>query len=539
MNRKELAGMLEYAADLMEVLGQGDFRSRAYRSVARNVEKLEDDLEVLAASGFRGVPGVGPTLAPMLAEIVQTGEFPYLADLEGQVPSGVLELFRVQGLGPKRIRALWDSGVDSLEALVRSAEAGYLRGLPGFGAKTEANLLLAARFALDSAQRVTLPVALDAAQLLLADLEAAGLRAEVAGSLRRGLDTIGNVDLVAQADADAVKSALGHYARSVQGRVVLGELEGLPLRVFCAGPEDFGSVLFEATGSQAWLSALSPQPSALGPQPSEEAAFAALGKPYVPPFWREKEHIGLEPPAESLKPEQLLGLIHNHSTYSDGAAPLRQMAEAAIARGYKYMVISDHSQTAAYAGGLRLEDVLRQWEEVERLNFELNPFRILRGIESDILPDGSLDYPDELLARFEVVIGSLHAGLSMARTEQTQRLLRAVQNPYLSILGHPSGRIVLRRKGADADWDLVLSKAAEAGKIVEFNCNAARLDLDWRLMFGWRDRLNFALGPDAHTIEGMDAMSLGLLFAHKAGLRPDQVANTWVAERLIAVKKMG
>jgi DNA polymerase (family X) len=537
MNRKELAGMLEYAADLMEVLGEGEFRSRAYRSAARNIEKLEDDLEELAASGFRGVQGVGPTLAPLLTEIVQSGEFAYLAELEGQVPAGVLELFRVQGLGPKRIRALWDNGVDGLEALVHSAEAGYIRGLPGFGAKTETNLLLAARFALESEQRVTLPVALEAAQLLVFDLTNQGIQAELAGSLRRGLDTIGNLDIVALAEVGRVTPVLGRYLRLADRNVISGELEGLSLRVFCATPENYGSVLFDATGSKAWLSALG-SPLSLSPQPTEEAVFAALEKPYVPPYWREKEHIGLEPPSDTLKLEQILGLIHNHSTYSDGTGTLRQMAEAAITRGYAYLVISDHSQTASYAGGLRLADVYRQWEEIERLNLELAPFRILRGIESDILPDGSLDYPDEVLAQFEVVIGSLHANLTMARAEQTQRLLRAIQNPYLTMLGHPSGRIVLRRKGADADWEAVLSKAAEMGKIIEFNCNAARLDLDWRLMLQWRDRMNFSLSPDAHTIEGMDSMSLGLLFAHKAGLRAAQVVNTWEAERLIAVKKM-
>ena len=167
----------------------------------------------------------------------------------------------------------------------------------------------------------------------------------------------------------------------------------------------------------------------------------------------------------------------------------------------------------------------------------VTPFRILKGIESDILPDGSLDYPNEVLARFDVVIGSLHAGLNMLRAEQTQRLLKAIHNPYLSILGHPTGRLILRRKGAEADWEAVLEAAAEQGKIVEFNCNAYRLDLDWRLVLAWRDRLNFCLGPDAHSVEGIEAIQYGILFAHKAGLRPEQIVNTWTAEELIAKRK--
>jgi len=534
MNRKELAEMLEYAADLMEVLGEGEFRAQAYRRAARNLEKIEADLEALALQQFKNVAGVGPGLAPMLTEIVVSGEFPYLAELEARVPPGVLELFGVQGLGPKRIRALWENSIDSLEELVRSAESGKIRNLPGFGAKSEATLLEGARYALANLRRVLLPVGLEVGRLLLLDLQNAGIQAELAGSVRRGLETIGNVDLVAVASPEQVQQAVGRYTGEIQDHLVLGQLEGLPLRIFCTRQENFGLMLFQTTGSKEWLSALGLQSSA---QPTEEAVFQTLGLPYISPLWREPEHIGLPMPSDLLRPEQILGLIHNHSTYSDATGTLRQMAEAAMAKGYKYMVISDHSQTAYYAGGLKIKDVERQWAEIDQLNAELTPFRVLKGIESDILPDGSLDYPDEVLAKFEVVIGSLHANLNMARAEQTQRLFKALENPYLSILGHPTGRLLLRRKGAEADWEAILEHAAKHGKIVEFNCNAYRLDLDWRWMLRWRDRLNFALGPDSHSVEGIEAMHYGLLFAHKAGLKPAQVVNTWVAEKLIALKR--
>ena len=374
MNRKELAGMLEYAADLMEVLGEGEFRVQVYRRAARNIEKIEADLEGLAVQGFRGVAGVGPALAPMLSEIVISGEFPYLAELEARVPPGVLELFSVQGLGPKRIRVLWENGIDSLEELVLWAEEGKIRNLPGFGVKSEAGLLESAGFALANMRWVMLPVGLEVGKLLLLDLQNAGIYAELAGSVRRGLETIGNVDLVALASPEQITGALGKYVQETWGNVVLGQLEGLPLRIFCATQENFGSTLFMATGSKEWLAALSPKPQALSPQPTEEAVFAASNQPYVPPYWREPEHIGLPLPTDLLRPEQLLGLIHNHSTYSDATGTLRQMAEAAIAKGYQYLVISDHSQTASYAGGLRVEDLLRQWEEIDRLNAELTAF---------------------------------------------------------------------------------------------------------------------------------------------------------------------
>lgn len=532
MNRKELAGMLEYAADLMEVLGEGDFRVGAYRKAARNIEKLEKDLDGLAADGFRGVFGVGPSLAPILTEIVQTGEFPYLGELQAQVPPGVLELFRVQGLGPKRIRALWDNGMDSLEELIRSAEEGKIRELPGFGAKSEGGILEAARFALTNLRRVLLPVGLAAGRLLLEDLANAGVQAELAGSVRRGLDTVGNLDIVAAGSPEQVAAALGEHAEKTLSDRVQGHVEGLPLRVFCATPKNFGTVLFQATGSKEWLSAIRYPPSA---HPTEEAVFAAADQPYAPPYWREPEHIGLPVPDDLVRPEQLRGLIHLHTTYSDATGTVREMAEAAIGAGYEYMVLSDHSQTAAYAGGLKLEDLKRQWAEVDALNAELKPFRILKSTESDILTDGSLDYPDEVLARFDVIIGSLHSGFNLTKDDQTGRFLRVLENPYLTILGHPTGRLLLRRRGVEADWERILEHASRYGKIVEFNCNPHRLDLDWRLVLRWRDRLNFSLGPDSHSVNGLADIGYGLLYAHKCGLAPQQLANTWTAEQLMEV----
>lgn len=529
MNRKDLAGMLEYAADLMEVLGEGDFRVQAYRKAARNLEKSEADLQQLAQQKFVGVAGIGPALAPLLAEAVQNGELAYIAELEAQLPPGVLEFFRVPGLGPKRIRTLWEHGLDSLIELIRAAEAQQLRNLPGFGAKTEANLLEAARFSLQGMQRMLLTEAQDSAALLLADLKLHGISAQMAGSFRRGLESVGNLDVVALATPQQVAQALGPAVQSVGSDFVEGRLGGLALRVVCASEQNFGTQLVLATGSSAFVQALGALPIAQ----SEHDLFAALGVAEVPPYWREPQHMGLTPPPP-LQRSELQGLIHLHSTYSDGAESLRTMALAAIEQGYSYMVIADHSQSAAYAGGMRPQTVQQQWQEIERLNAELAPFRILRGIESDILPDGSLDYPQEMLQGFEVVIGSLHSGLALGQAEQTQRLLRAVQNPHLHILGHPSARLLLRRKEVAVNWDEVLDAAAKHQVIVEINCNPHRADLDWRLALQWRDRLNFSLGTDAHSLAGLQDIDFGLHLAHKAGLRSQQVVNTWPLERWLS-----
>lgn len=535
MTTKDLARMIGEAADLMEVLGEGGFRVRAYRKAARALERYEGELADLQAAGFETLPGIGKGLAGVLAEIVAEGGFDYLEELRSQVPPGVAELFMVQGLGPKRIRALWQAGIESLEELLRAAEEGRIAALPGFGKKSEQALAEAARFALANLRRVHLSVGLEAASLLLADLEQAGIDATLAGSLRRRLETVGSVDLVARAAPEAALLALGEHADEVRGGVVHGRLEGLSLKVFCAGEHDFGTTLLRATGSEAWVRALGPLPV----RPDEGGVFAALNQDPVPPFWREPEHLGRTPPQRFVQREDLVGLVHLHTAYSDGSASLRTMAEAALAEGYAYMVVTDHSQTAAYAGGLTPADLERQWAEIEALNAELAPFRILAGIESDILADGSLDYPDEVLARFDVVLGSLHSHLGLPAEQQTERLLRAIENPYLHVLAHPTGRLLLRRKGAEADWERVLARAAELGKIVEINANPWRLDLDWRQALLWRERLDFSIGPDAHAPEGYADVTYGLWMAQKAGLAPQRVANTWPLERWLALSKGG
>ncbi len=529
MNKKELAQVLKRAADLMEVLGEGEFRVLAYRRAARALEASEEPLEALAARGFRGIRGIGASLAALLREIYETGEFPYLEDLEGRLPPGAIELFSVPGLGPKKIRLLVEEGISDLESLAEAAAEGRLSALPGFGKKTEAKLREAVAFVLQSARRVLLPEAMAVAEVLREDLEGAGVRLALAGSLRRGLETVGGVDLVAEGDADAVRSALGEHAECQGDGVVEGQLGGLPVRVFLSNRERFGTTLVVATGSRAYVKALGPLPQA----EDEAAVFAALGRDFPPPFLREPEHIGLAPPERFLQVADLRGLIHVHTTYSDGAETLASMAAWARDAGYRYMVVTDHSQTAAYAGGLTVADLERQWEEIAALNERLAPFRILRGIESDILRDGSLDYPDEVLAQFEVVIGSLHALLGLSQAEQTERLLQALENPFLSILGHPSGRLLLRREGARVDWDAVLQKAAEARVIVELNASPQRLDLDWRLALRYRDRLWFSIGPDAHTKEMLSFVDLGVLMANKAMIPPDRIVNTWESSDLL------
>lgn len=531
MDRKTMARLLEATADLMEVLGENPFRARAYRRAAQSLERYAGNLGDLANRGFTGLAGVGPGIAAALQEIYLTGNLSYLDELRAALPPDLLALFGIEGLGPKRIRALYQAGVTSLNDLQAQARAGAIRELPGFGAKSEENLLCAVETVLAWRGRVLLPEGRARAELIRADLEHFGLPTYLAGSLRRGLETAGSLDFVVIGTPETTAQALGvYYRKTLPGSLplVLGEYQGLEVKVFCTSANKLGPTLIRATGSADFVASLGQLPEVA----SEEEVFTALGLPYYPPYFREPEHIGLSPLLRPIEQTDLKGILHVHSLYSDGVNSIAELAQAAIEAGYSYLGISDHSQSAGYAGGMSPERVREQWQEIDRLNSELNPFLILKGIESDILASGELDYPDELLAGFDFVIGSLHSRFHLTETEQTQRVLRALENPYLTIWGHPSARLLLSRKEVALDWGTVLGKAAEQGVVVELNCNPYRLDLDWRLALAWRERLRFSLGPDAHDIAGFADLDYGLLMANKAGLSPDRVINCHTPQAL-------
>lgn len=530
-----MARLLEAAADLMEVLGESSFRARAYRRAAQSLERYPDDLDELAKRGFSGLTGVGAGISAALQEIYTTGKLSYLEELRAQLPPDLLALFGIEGLGPKRIRALYQAGITSLVDLETQARAGAIRELAGFGAKSEENLLEAVQAVLAWRGRVRLPEGLARADLIRADLEHFGLPTYLAGSLRRGLETAGSLDFVVIGAPETVAQALGiYYRETIPGTIPLvqGDFQGLGIKVFCSSAHNLGSNLIQITGSAEFVASLGMFSEAA----DEEEIFASLRLPYYPPYFREPEHIGLIPPARPLTQSDLKGILHVHSLYSDGVNSIAELAQAAIESGYSYLGICDHSQSASYAGGMTPARVLEQWQEIDRLNSELAPFLILKGIESDILATGELDYPDEILAGFDFVIASLHSRFHLTEAEQTQRMLRALENPHLTIWGHPSARLLLSRKPVALDWPTVLAKAAEQGVAVELNCNPARLDLDWRLALAWREKLRFSLGPDAHSINGFADLDYGLLMANKAGLSGVQLLNTHDPQALLHKK---
>lgn len=544
MDRKQIVGILKATSDVLELLGEEVFRVNAFRSAARSFENLEEPFEDVLARGFKGVPKVGATLSAELRAFVETGQLPSYEDAAALVPPGVLSLFRVRGLGPKKIQALWNAGISSLEELREACVAGRVSALKGFGAKSEASILENVEFALRAQGRQHLSTAYVVAEHLCRHLSAFDPR--FAGALRRGVETVGDVDLTVTGARDDVRAALDPLLENVGHAdgypAWQGELNGVPVEVGY-GPASTRGALDLMFGGGAYREVVLTKVTEQGLQlsgaglvrdgevldtPTEADVLRQVGVPYVAAPYREAEHLergtdDLPPEDDLIRVEHVRGLLHTHSVWSDGTATVREMTEEALRLGYGYLGTGDHSRIAAYANGMSIERLQAHVREVRELRAAGLP--VLAGAEVDILEDGSLDYPDDVLAELDYVVASVHSYFQLDAARQTERLVRAVSHPLVTILGHPTGRLLLRRKSYAVDLDAVLEAASGAGTVVEINANAYRLDLDWRDVLRWRDRLRFAINTDAHVLAGLNDVRYGVMVARKAGLTPAHVVN--------------
>jgi DNA polymerase (family X) len=553
VTKKDALNALSLTADLLELLGGNDFRALAYRKSERLLERWEGDWDAAIDDGFKDVPGIGAQTGRQMTQFAQTGLFQPLEELRAEVPTGVLELFRVRGLGPKKIRALWDGGVDSVNALIVAAKEGSLAAMKGFGKNTQEKLLEAAEFIQATGERHRLHAAENAFLVLKAQLEGIA-EVHAAGSYRRGFETIGDLDAVVVGEAEAIKAALERFGiapDSQYGWLLNATLEGVKLQLAVASPENFGAVMLVLTGSKPFLERAFAASKRLGfgeltsqglydgyeriPTPTEADAFGALELPYVIPEWREPEHdeAALPNPSDLVTLADVKGMLHVHTTYSDGAHSVREMALAAKRMGMHYLGICDHSQSAFYAGGLTAARVREQWQEIDAVNAEMEDFKILKGIESDILADGELDYRDDVLTGFDFVVASVHSKFDLSEADQTARLIRAVQNPFTTILGHPTGRLLLRRPSYKLNIPAVLEAARAAGTVVEINASPYRLDLDWRHALSAQSQ-RYAVNTDAHHTSGYEDLKFGVRVARKGAVTRDRFINALSAAEFMA-----
>jgi len=555
MDRKDVAYALNEVGTLLDLLGEEPFRSKVYAKAARAVESLEDKLEVLIRRNqLIKVKGIGQGIAAQIKELLETGEMAYLEELKAQVPGDLIEMLSIRGLGPKKLRRLHlELGVETLGELEYACLENRLVDLKGFGDKSQQSILqgIAAlnanrgRFLLSTAAAIA-----DALQEAIAENDAVQ-RVAIAGEVRRSLLTVWSVDLVvATQDPQSLARFLDERDElereedtAPPADAWLGRhTSGPPVKIFFCQPEHFGTALWQRTGSESHCADLLKLCGGdIGVHADENALYASTHCEYVEPELREGGNE-IEAARQDRLPElisaaDVRGLIHNHTTYSDGADSLEEMARAVAEQGYAYFGVADHSQSAVYARGLSPERLDEQRAEIEALDL---PITVLQGVESDILRDGSLDYDDAVLERLDYVVASVHGLFRLDRGEQTRRLVRAVSHPLCDILGHPTGRLLLSREPYEVDLDAVLEAAAEHGVAIELNANPHRLDLDWRkIRRAMELGLMIAINPDAHRVAGLDHVHFGVAAARKGWLTRDHLLNAlsadefreWIAAR--------
>ena len=569
MDSRTAAHVLSQIGALLEVKGEQKFKARAYAGAARSLIALDtDDLGPLLRSGeLADTPGIGPSTLSVVRELVETGESAYLNKLREGIPEGLLELLRVPGLNAAKVQVIHDAlGVQTLEDLERVAQNGQLAELPRFGQKTAERILRGIEVLRRNAHLKRFPAAAVESHLMLANVvkHPDVTHAEVAGSIRRHTEVVADIDIVAECSADPAKVAAS-FARSPgvsqsktledAGSVHIRFVDGTHLDMHCVSKADYPVALWRATGSTAHVEEMNVMAQTRGFEikgnslikkdgkreklEDERSFFAALDLQVIPPELREG--LGeIEAAARHDLPnlvtfDDLRGVLHCHSEYSDGTSTIEAMAAAAKERGWDYIGISDHSESAFYAGGLKRDKLLRQIEEIDELNARMNGFRILKGIEADILADGRLDYDAGILDGFDYVIGSIHSRFSMDGDAMTKRVLTAFDDPHLTILAHPTGRLLLSREPYAIDVEAVLEKAVETGVAVELNADPHRLDLDWRYCRQAKELgVTIEIGPDAHSPASLDNVHFGIGMARKAWLEAGEILNTRSADEVVA-----
>jgi DNA polymerase (family X) len=561
VKKKEVAAILEEIGILLELKGDNPFKTRAYFNAARTVSGLTDDLHELVESGkIVDIKGIGKALAEKITTLVTTGTLPYYEELKSEFPPTIFELLNIPGLGPKKIKKLYDTlGISSLVELEYACHENRLLDLEGFGSKTQENILKGIDAKKKYGEKFHYPVAEEAALSIYDHLcRAKGIRrSEIAGSLRRRKEIIGDIDILVSAAQKDAPGIMKQFTSAPDVERVLAEGKtkssvllktGINVDIRVVADKEYPFALHYFTGSKehnihmrriAQERKLKLNEYGLFRESNdkpvqcaeEKDIFETLGLEYIPPELREDlgeiEAAAKRRLPDLIEEKNLRGTFHCHTTYSDGANTLKEMANAAQTMKWQYLGIADHSQSAQYARGLSKADVKKQRKEIESLNRTFDSFRIFHGIESDILGDGSLDYDETVLREFDYVVASVHSRFKMSEAEMTGRVIKALRNKYVTVLGHPTGRLLLSRDGYQIDLVRVIEAAADYGKAIEINSHPYRLDLDWRMVkFAKEKGVKIFINPDAHTTDGLADVRFGVGIARKGWLEQSDVVNT-------------
>ncbi len=567
-----VARLFDLMADVLEIKGENPFRIRAYRRAATNLRTLTEDVATLAREQrLEEVPGIGSDLAGKIVEYLETGRITDLEEAQRGIPDGVVELMKVPGIGPTTAKVLYEErGVTSLDRLETLARAGALRGTRGIGARTEQNILKGLAIVRAGQERMPLAKALRLGEEIVEQLRRVpGVRrAELAGSLRRRKDTIGDIDVLVTADQpDAVMRAFVALPQTLEvlergvTKAAIRHREGIQVDLRVVEPDCFGAALAYFTGSKQHNIRLRERALKKGLTISEygvfrvrggsrvagateEEVYASVGLPWIPPELRE-DAGEIEAAAEGrlprlVEPGDIRGDLHCHTAASDGHSSIEELVEAAERRGYAYVLISDHSAATRVAGGLSASELARHVRRIRAVQEKHPGITVLVGTECDILADGALDYPDHVLAELDLVVAAVHSKLKQPKQEMTERLCRALANPHVDVLAHPTGRLIGERAPYDVDLDAVLRAAKRHDKAVEINARPERLDLcDVHARRAHELGVRLAISTDAHTVDELGCIALGVATARRGWIERDEVINTWPVEKLLAWARRG
>lgn len=549
MENKEIIRLLKKTAQLMELHEENPFKIRSLNNAIFNLEKSAVALSKLSIDEIGKIEGVGKSIAAYIDDINREGKCAILEEYREKTPAGVIEMLDIKGIGPKKIRTIWKTlEIETIEDLLQACADDKIATLKGFGKKTQENIVEALRYKAANEGKLHYASALPYAEELLKEIEAAFPKSLLSptGELRRKMEIIDEVPLLVGTEDFLEVSAFLDAIDAIEKNATASgpftwrghfKENGLPITIRLCNKQDFHNLLMKHTGAVEHLNMPLENGGSLmkiinsNQLNSEDEAYSLAELPYIAPELREGlyefEMVKEGKLAQRLiEMKDIKGILHNHSTYSDGKHSLEEMAIACRDLGYEYLGISDHSKTAFYANGLTEERVAEQQAEIDRLNEVLAPFKIFKGIESDILTTGELDYAPEVLQSFDFIVASIHSGFTTDIVKNTERLLTAIRNPFTTILGHPTGRLLLRREGYPIDHKAVIDACATHNVIIEINSNPWRLDLDWRwVYYALSQNVMLSINPDAHDKKEYDYMHYGIAVGRKGGLTKEQTLN--------------
>ncbi len=543
LENKQIARTIKLLAQLMEIHEENPFKVKAITNAAFKIDKLPFQIHTKIAPEIEKIDGIGKSTAEKILKLLNGDTLSELDDLLANTPEGIVEMLGVKGIGPKKIAIIWKVlKIENIGELYYACNENRLIEAKGFGLKTQQEIIKAIEFKMASGGKQLYVNAETLVKNLLKSLDKT-IKIAVSGAFRRKLEIIDQLDFVVEADqTDLVFNLLANdeLATDIDKEKHIFKYGGLPVTIFPAAADEFATTLFATTGCDEHVQQVLQRLDKQGGFDSEEAIYKQAGLAFIEPELRENlqeiELAAQNKLSKLINFEDLKGTLHNHSTWSDGVHTIEEMAlfcrdQLKLA----YLGMCDHSKSAVYAKGLSIERLLNQFEEIDHLNKKLAPFKIFKGIESDILGDGSLDYPEEILKKFDFVVASVHSNLKMSEEKATERLIKAIENPYTTILGHPTGRLLLSRSGYPIDFKKIIDACAANQVVIEINANPLRLDLDWRWhQYALNNGVLLSVNPDAHRNEGFMDMQYGIYIARKGGLTANKCLNAFTLDEISA-----